>query len=416
MNLDITTDISDLDIDNIQLKNTSRHDVGLLPDDYYKQKLSYQIYKFRSYLLPLINYELSLLKYIQSFHTPFLTWFFILSANFGSHTFYVLMLPLPVWIGSIHLTRDLVIVLGLGIYFTGFIKDLLCLPRPKSPPLKRLTMSHYTSQEYGCPSSHSANAIAVSLVLSLHIYHSSLSSYGKIILYFLLICYFLTMLIGRLYCGMHGLVDVIIGSLIGAIIFILRYLTINYHDILILNNNSFWVPIIFITIYYSLIYFHPTPIDPCPCFEDSIAFIAVLMGLNLGFWSITYLNGPVISSSYDKLPFTNNSPFSNLSKLGYIYNNHYAKIELTSDPFKIFARILIGVISVLIWKSLSKPLFTLIINLIRKHIFNDKSNNKSNVFAFMNRNDTRILVKYIVYAGISIVSIYLKYLFDLLNL
>ena len=32
------------------------------------------------------------------------------------------------------MARDLVFVLGMGIYVTGFCKDFLCLPRPRSPP------------------------------------------------------------------------------------------------------------------------------------------------------------------------------------------------------------------------------------------------------------------------------------------
>lgn len=29
---------------------------------------------------------------------------------------------------------------------------------------------------------------------------------------------------------------------------------------------------------------HPVPIDDCPCFEDAIAFVSVLMGSLLGRW------------------------------------------------------------------------------------------------------------------------------------
>ena len=29
---------------------------------------------------------------------------------------------------------------------------------------------------------------------------------------------------------------------------------------------------------------HPQPVDDCPCFEDAIAFISVLLGLFLGKW------------------------------------------------------------------------------------------------------------------------------------
>ncbi|CAI4590581.1 AIF_collapsed_G0032190.mRNA.1.CDS.1 [Saccharomyces cerevisiae] len=80
------------------------------------------------------------------------------------HMFYVIVLPMPVWLGYRDLTRDMIYVLGYSIYLSGYLKDYWCLPRPKSPPVDRITLSEYTTKEYGAPSSHSANATAVSLL------------------------------------------------------------------------------------------------------------------------------------------------------------------------------------------------------------------------------------------------------------
>ena len=33
---------------------------------------------------------------------------------------------------------------------------------------------------------------------------------------------------------------------------------------------------------------HPVPIDDCPCFEDAIAFVSVLMGSLLGRWYVVH--------------------------------------------------------------------------------------------------------------------------------
>src|SRR5436189_5144506 len=54
-------------------------------------------------------------------------------------------------------------LLAPGVFFTGMIKDFLCLPRPLSPPLQRINMSGLTALEYGFPSTHSANAVSVAL-------------------------------------------------------------------------------------------------------------------------------------------------------------------------------------------------------------------------------------------------------------
>jgi hypothetical protein len=34
----------------------------------------------------------------------------------------------------------------------------------------------------------------------------------------------------------------------------------------------------------SLVHYHPEPVDDCPCFEDAIAILAVILGSFLGHW------------------------------------------------------------------------------------------------------------------------------------
>jgi sphingosine-1-phosphate phosphatase 1 len=377
-----------------ELKDTHLQDVGLCSESFYKASLNPLTYTIRSFLHPLINIELPLLQYIQSFHNNWLTNYFLYTANVGSHTFYNLMLPFLPWFGSVHLCRDLIIVLGLGIYFTGMVKDSLCLPRPHSPPLKRLTMSHYTSKEYGCPSSHSANATSVCIVLFLHIFdNSSINENFKTIIYFFLSLYWFTIIIGRMYCGMHGLLDISIGCIIGLLTVLLRYSTKSYYDYLCLSSSSpIYIPLIIISIYYSLIYFHPIPLEPCPCFEDSIAFIAVLLGLDLAYWSLSTSDAP----------------------LNTLYQIHNAKFNYNYNNLGFFGtlgRIIIGILLVLIWKLSAKPLFTNIIRYLR----NEKPQ-QDKCYAYMSRYDTRIIVKFIVYSGIPIVVLYSKCVFTFLNL
>jgi dihydrosphingosine 1-phosphate phosphatase len=71
------------------------------------------------------------------------------------------------------------------------------------------------------------------------------------------------------------------------------------------------------------------------------------------------------------------------------------------------------VLLVFIWRSVAKPFFT---NLICK-LRNESSSTfkKQSIYVFMSRTDTRIIVKYIVYSGIAIVTLYSKYLFEVFN-
>lgn len=369
----------------MSLLDTHLVDVGLAEDALYRRAMNPVLYKIRHKIRPYIDYELPILEYIQSFHRNWLDQYFMYSANVGSHTFYVLMLPLPAWCGSLNLLRDLVQVLGLGIFLTGVVKDMLNLPRPTSPPLKRLTMSHYTSKEYGCPSSHSANATSVSMVILIHTLSSELSLFWKSTVILITIGYWITLLLGRLYCGMHGLVDVLSGTLVGILTVFLRMLTKPFWDSKVLQHSSYW-PLFIVGLYYSLIYFHPTPVEQCPCFEDTVAFIAVLMGLDLVGWTLA---SPTTSTDY---------------------SSHPVKLSVPKSLSALVLRFLIGVPAVVLWKTLAKPLATSLVAKLRPMDSNQQC------FAFLRRTDTRIIVKFVVYGGIPFAAIFAKYIFEWLNI
>ncbi|CAI5757653.1 unnamed protein product [Candida verbasci] len=331
--------------DSINLK-----DAGNLPNDHYKSKLSPIRYKFREFLLPIIRYETNILYNLQTkIRNPIFDFYFAWTANLASHTFYVLMLPPPLWFGASQLSRDLIYVLGLGIYFTGFLKDYFCLPRPRSPPLHRITMSSYTTQEYGFPSSHSANATAVTLVLLSRVYKygDSLTTSTYYSLIIGLTIYYFSLIFGRLYCGMHGFLDIFIGSSVGGALFLFRHYYGIVWDNFIFNQGLILGSLLILVLFIGLIHFHSEPVDDCPCFDDSVAFIGVLIGLDLShlvaFHTKFYLQFNDINDLY-LIPFENKGI-----------------VMLT-------IRFLVGVTLVVIWKSLSKPIIFTILPPIYKFI------------------------------------------------
>lgn len=101
---------------------------------------------------------------------------------------------------------SLVDLLAPGVFFTGMIKDFLCLPRPLSPPLQRITMSGLTALEYGFPSTHSTNAVSVALygLTLLETSNLEVSDFSKIMLQGIAWLYASSVVMGRIYCGMHG--------------------------------------------------------------------------------------------------------------------------------------------------------------------------------------------------------------------
>ena len=60
-----------------------------------------------------------------------------------------------------------------------------------------------------------------------------------------------------------------------------------------LTSQTFQVPLILIPLTLWAVHQHPQPVDDCPCFEDAIAFMSVLMGAFVARWGACYNGGDV---------------------------------------------------------------------------------------------------------------------------
>lgn len=310
------------------------HDAGNRPLDHYKTRLPPFRNRWRNAILPIVRWETPYLAAIQQkFRNPFLDIYFALSANLGTHTCYVLMLPIAFWYGHSHFGRGLVFVLAFGVYITNFIKDLLCLPRPLSPPLHRLTMSGSAALEYGFPSTHTANAISVSMLIAQALFNSKdtfASATNYHLAHALNALYVSTIVLGRIYCGMHGFLDVIGGAVIGVGLWWTRFLYGDVMDSIILSPSykALWI----IPIVLFLVRIHPEPADDCPCFDDGVAFMGVVAGCVVGEWHFT-------NTVYTAYPAYNNSIPFEPTRVGII---------------GVMLRFLIGSILISIWRPIIK--------------------------------------------------------------
>ena len=86
-------------------------------------------------------------------------------------------------------------------------------------------MSGSAALEYGFPSSHSTNAVSVAIyaLLILNFDEPGISPWSNTMLQAVSYCYGCSIVVGRLYCGMHGFLDVIVGSVLGAAISMVQY-------------------------------------------------------------------------------------------------------------------------------------------------------------------------------------------------
>nr|KMM66312.1 hypothetical protein CPAG_02651 [Coccidioides posadasii RMSCC 3488] len=267
-------------------KDKSQPDAGLRSLTHYQRRLPPWRHWMRQKTLPLVRWETPYLAWLQErMRTPTLDTWFAISANLGTHTFYMIMLPILFWCGHSQFGRGTVHLLASGVFFSGFIKDLLCLPRPLSPPLQRITMSGSAALEYGFPSTHSTNAVSV-VVYAMHNLNSAASAFSptsKAALQFLLFIYGTSIVLGRLYCGMHGFLDVVAGCLLGAL---LGFIQCSYGaaiDAYVLSGGI-QGPLLVALVVLVLVRIHPEPADSCPCFDDSVAFAGVMIGVELGGW------------------------------------------------------------------------------------------------------------------------------------
>lgn len=131
---------------------------------------------------------------------------------------------------------------------------------------------------------------------------------------------------------MHGFFDVVVGCVLGALIGFAQCEYGPKFDNFLYSGNMKEIVIV-ILIILALVRIHPEPADSCPCFDDSVSFAGVLMGVQFGNWHFAQtqyaLSDPIPGTvSFD------------LQRLGWA---------------KTIARIVLGVVIVVGWREIMKP-------------------------------------------------------------
>ena len=195
-------------------------------------------------------------------------------------------------------------------------------------------MSESAALEYGFPSTHSTNAISVAtyILFQLQSSDSTLSPRTTLVLKGLTYLYVCSIILGRLYCGMHGFLDVVIGSSLGVFITYVQYTYGDaYHDYFLSAPAKDLLVLALVILV--LVRIHPEPADDCPCFDDSVAFAGVMLGENITHWHFGQ-----VSSSWG-LPYPNTSVY---------------RLEHMGLP-KMILRLCLGVLMVFAWREAMKP-------------------------------------------------------------
>lgn len=103
----------------------------------------------------------------------------------------------------------------------------------------------------------------------------------------------------------------------------------------ILISTMALVPLTIIPLCVIMVNQHPVPVDDCPCFEDAIAFVSVLMGSILGRWH-------AVHAGFDASFFASSMPGTTSSPLTYTWGSMglwwgTATLKMVFGIFVIFA-------------------------------------------------------------------------------
>ncbi|KAI0824912.1 PAP2-domain-containing protein [Trametes gibbosa] len=345
---------------------------GRQSEEVYERTLNWWRAGIRRVIVRKVERETIWLAAMQArVRTPFLDAYFVYTSSLGTHTFFMIMLPMFHFFGAAEFGRGLLLMLAVGVYITSFMKDLFCCPRPFAPPVTRLTLgSHHL--EYGFPSTHSTNSVSIALFyysLVQRLYTPTgltvVTSAGDLtgfndttptvvsaktivqnealistttywIFIAALIFYIFSIVFGRLYTAMHSFTDCLGGMVIGASIWALHIYVGGYVDAWV-RTSGWIVPAVIVPLCLFLVHKHPQPVDDCPCFEDAIAFISVIMGEFLARWYMHH-------HGYDESFFVRPMPGSTWAT--------WADIA-TWWAFAVI-KMVIGVLTIVIWRMAAK--------------------------------------------------------------
>ncbi|KAL6986958.1 hypothetical protein U1Q18_012718 [Sarracenia purpurea var. burkii] len=269
---------------------------------------------------------------IQKYHHRWLDALFSGLSCVVSVPFYTAFLPLLFWSGHGKLARQMTLLMAFCDYLGNCMKDVVSAPRPSCPPVRRVTATNdekENAMEYGLPSSHTLNTVCLSGYLLYYVmkYNQRIDAPMQF-MGFALVCLFVGLIgLGRIYLGMHSLVDIICGLAFGLAILAFWLMVHEPLDNFIVsgpNATSFWAALSFL-----LLFAYPTPELPTPSFEYHTAFNGVALGI------VTGIQQTYHQFHHDNVP-------------------HLFTPQLTIPAF--VGRILVGIPTILLMKFCSKAL------------------------------------------------------------
>lgn len=173
----------------------------------------------------------------------------------------------------------MVLLMALCFYITGFFKNLLCLPRPPSPPVIPLQRC----QDWSLPSHHAVLNVNVPWFIWFYaIFNYSMHLPAQIGLFVFISIWSLSVILSRIYLGVHSPADILSGVVLGCIVLAIWLQCYEWIDTSLSDSPSLLglFGVVFLVIL--LLYLHPDPLPLTIIFAETVCMTGVAMGFVIG--------------------------------------------------------------------------------------------------------------------------------------
>lgn len=173
----------------------------------------------------------------------------------------------------------MVLLMALCFYITGFFKNLLCLPRPPSPPVIPLQRC----QDWSLPSHHAVLNVNVPWFVWFYaMFHYPLSLPAQVVFFMFISVWSLSVMLSRMYLGVHSPADILSGGILGCVVLALWLQCHEWIDNSLSNTPSHLSLLGIVCLVILLLCLHPDPYPVTIIFAETVCMTGVAMGFVVG--------------------------------------------------------------------------------------------------------------------------------------
>ena len=248
----------------------------------------------RDVLMSAIIRGTPVLMHIQAFRSPPITTFMKGVSLLGEEEFYTVLVPFITWTLNFKMGCLLAILMGICFCVGGFLKNVLCLPRPPSPPV--VPADH--CQDWGFPSHHAILNVTIPWYLWIFVYTRFDWPPLALVVAFVGVSFWcFSILFSRLYLGVHSPADIMAGGIIGCTLLIC-YLLVDdaLFEVLLSSTQFAFLCILFMCV---ILAFFPDPHPRTIIVSETAGMLCVSTGMIVGV-ALNRVAGVRSKASFDE--------------------------------------------------------------------------------------------------------------------